>query len=129
MKYGVSFILLCCFPLCELHTWWRNDPRIVNWIWTKNVPMSVQWNVWMVCNEFWGIVLSVCLLIAMMDRRQRNPGNFASAVTLIAFNVYGSFMYLYNFKDYSHSLIYFLLLPTWILIYIYGRRIRHNPKN
>jgi hypothetical protein len=121
----VSFILLLCLPLCELYTFWNKDTRIVQWILHPPEhyrPMTVRDNVWYLSQEIWGIVISVVIMIAVMDSRQRNPGNFASVGTFIVLNIFDILAYFYNMKTEHYSIIYPILLPAWGLIYYYGRR-------
>jgi len=146
MKKYLTFILLSSsLLLAELHTFWERKTKIENvngvqvqmvkygnewkpikqenWILKLYVPMPVQQNVKMTTDEAWYILIFGIMLVLLKRKDQDNRINRTTIKTFICFAIYDALFYFYNYKTKEYSMVYFLLLVTWIIIYIYdGRR-------
>lgn len=124
-RYLTSILLWFSLLLSELHTFWENaSQKPVNWILKRSVPMSVQWNVKMLTDQIWYILIFVAMFYYKKNRINRT-----TVITFIFFSLFDTVMYVYNYKTYEYSIVYFLLLITWILIYVYhGKRSRTKER-
>jgi len=115
-KYLTTALLWASLLLSEFHTFWEKaSQEPVNWIISRNVPMSVQWNVKMVSDQLWYILVFVAMLFYVPNRINRS-----SVLAMIVFSVADTGMYFYNYKTYDYIFVYPFLFTVWILIYRYG---------
>jgi len=112
-KYLTSILLWFSLLLSELHTFWENASKEkVNWIIGKFRPMTIQWNIKMVTDQLWYILIFVAMLYY-----ERNRINKTTVLTFICFSVIDTAMYFINYKTYQYSIVYFILVILWILFY------------
>jgi hypothetical protein len=117
IKYSTTFILMLTVLVGELHTFWENgSTEVVNWIWSENVPMTVQWNIKYLTNQ---VNMTLYFVALFLFAYYPNRVNFATVSAFILFSLVDTLMYLYNFKRYEYGLSYFILLILWILAYLW----------
>jgi len=92
---------------------------LYNWVYTRSVPMSLQWNIKMVTDQIWYILLYWTLFVALR-KYQDNRINRTTVLTFVCFGVISLGMYFWNYKTYDFEFVYLLLFIIWILIYKYG---------
>jgi len=121
MRYRTTILIWASLIVNEVHTFFENVNKEVNWILTKNVPMLVQWNVKFIGDEMSGLLIALALFFY-----DRNRINETTVKVFVVYWVIDFILYFYNYKQPdSYKWVYLIILILWILIYNHGtKRIR-----
>ena len=112
-RYLTSILLWFSLLLSELHTFWENASKEkYNWIIDKFRPMTLQWNIKMVTDQLWIILIFVAMLFY-----DKNRINRTTVLTFICFGIIDTAMYFINYKTYQYSIVYFILTILWVSFY------------
>ena len=121
MNIRTTIIIWVSLLVGELHTLWEGTTEQANWILTRSVPMSVQWNVKYATDEVWFILMALAIL-----NYQPNRINRTTVITYTVYCILDLFYYFYNYKQEGYGWVYTVVLVTWILIYNNGRRYKQG---
>lgn len=113
-KYASTFILGILMLLSELHTFWKGDKRIVNWIWAIDRKMEIQWNVKYLVGEIWFIGIMAAWLLYVKNRI-----NYTTIVAYLIWFICDLGMYFYNYKTGGYWKVYYWIVPIWIITYLW----------
>lgn len=139
IKYATTIILGITLFLGELHTFWEHPEEYrngvlyqkidgewqvakkVNWIITKDEPMTMQWNVKMVCDE---IIVVLYIIAAFFFGKYPNRFNKATIIIFIQVAAIDVGLYFWDFKTENYHLVYFCIAITYFITF--RKDIKHR---
>lgn len=101
-KYLSGIILSLTIPLGELHTLFRNNHTVQNWIWHVYRPMTLDWNITQAVNELNSILYFLAWLLYV-----RNKANRAIIKGFFCLAIMDAIMYFCNYKTEDFGSVYF----------------------
>jgi hypothetical protein len=112
-KYITSILLYLSLLIGEVHTLFENTGNsLINWIWFRSVPMTLQYNVKYATNQLWYIFVFVAMLYYTPNRI-----NKTTVRAFVFYSVIDTLFYFINYKTFEYSIVYFLVLWYWIIDY------------
>lgn len=111
-KYATSLILWATIIIGEVHCLFAGIPGAYNWIWRRNYPLTVQWNVWFVAKD-----INYILLLVAAGYWQRNRINILTLRVFTYFALIDFILYFYNYKTYEYGKVYLWMAAAWLLMY------------
>lgn len=121
-RYATTLILAGTLFIGELHTFWEKSPETkLNWIITRYEPMTMQWNVKMVCDE-----LNVILYFIAMWFFAKYPNRLNKTVVsmFIGLAIMDMAIYFWNFKTVNYHYVYFGM--ALLLLFIFRKNIKQR---
>jgi|GEM_PF-3033726 len=116
-KYLTTILLASTFLIAEIHTFWeRSSIAPVNWIYAREVPMSVQWNIKLAGLQLIYIIYGLALLCYVPNRVNRT-----TAITFTIFCVVDTALYFYNYKTFNYGYVYFFVALFWLVLFYWYR--------
>lgn len=111
--YKTTLLIWATLIVGEIHTLWENSTKTANWIISENVPMTMQWNFKMACDELNGVLIALAFYCY-----ERNRINLTSIKVFVLYYIADFLMYFYNYKQKPlYGWVYLMILISWILIY------------
>lgn len=107
-KYAVGLLLASTFFIAELHNFWAGDPRMQNWIVAAYKPMTIQWNVKYASDQLnWILIIFAMFLYGFPF--SRNRFNHEIVIIYLAWVIFDTVLYFYNFKTVGYGVVYLCL--------------------
>lgn len=114
--YITTMLIWLSLIIGEVHTLVEDVNSTSNWIISKYIPMTLQWNFKMMGDEIVGVLLALAMLFY-----EKNRINRTTVKVFFVFYVLDFAMYFYNYKQKpEYGWVYLIILIAWILIYNHG---------
>lgn len=114
--YITTMLIWLSLIMGEVHTLVEDVNSTSNWIISKYIPMTLQWNFKMMGDEIVGVLLALAMLFY-----EKNRINRTTVKVFFVFYVLDFAMYFYNYKQKpEYGWVYLIILIAWILIYNHG---------
>ena len=120
-------LLACTYFIGQLYSYWDYaSTETVNWIWSKECPMNIAWNVKYLSEEVNRIIEATAFFL--MIRKSEKMYKLV-ALEYLLYRCLDIMYYFYNFKTERYWFVFLILGTIMALIYLKNHATTREKTN
>jgi hypothetical protein len=124
MRYLPTILLVTALAVGEVHAWFdRYDRPDVNWIYAREVPMWLSWNIKYAEGQLQWMLVA---LAGYFTGRRFNNVNRAAWLMFTTYTILDTILYFYNYKGSGYSVVYLLCAMVFLTAIFFRRNEKGN---